>query len=636
MGEQLAFIAFTGDLAQLQQWRGRRRESFRQSQGRLGQNYRSRGLSTNEAQYLAIAAVILGASSSKFSGENRRAIIASIRRRFHVYLPATLTQPSHMPSNLPPITQNLLSSMQQMRSEQLASLSKITGLSVGSTVMAVVEQIAPATQSQRDLLLAQSQQLLAQLQQKPATPAIKLQIATLLEQQQLLASPPLKLVQLQLNNRPLLTYTDQPVQVGQQIPVKLDTQQRLVQLLSALSAGTSPLTTKEGEPDLAAITKAQQSVVHTAAQAKAQSALAEALRTLLPQKEKPQELLAALAPLQQLPIKQRDQLLPTTVQQALRSVADQLRSMPQLTNPKLLPMVLKNSGVQFEQKLAANLSPAPESSVATKNPVSIPTNPISQRLISQDYKGALLHLLNQLGQALGKAAPPMNEVPSTPLTSTPSATSSTTPLPFSPLQSTGFALPTPLQFPTALQLLQHLAARPNLDLSDKVLRTQLMLLLHQHTLTSLAKVQLQQLHTLNHQQSQVDSPQPTQSWLFDIPVRYGQDVHPLEIRIDQEWVNDEKNEENPRDKVKQWSVMLSFNLPRLGGLYAQLTILDDAVSAKLWAEQASTLAQAQASLDSLRQQLQSQGVDVKQLQCVTGPPPSRSVSLNYALVDIQT
>ena len=110
----------------------------------------------------------------------------------------------------------------------------------------------------------------------------------------------------------------------------------------------------------------------------------------------------------------------------------------------------------------------------------------------------------------------------------------------------------------------------------------------------------------------------------------------MEIRIDQEWVNDEKNEENQREKVKQWSVMLSFNLPRLGGLYAQLTILDDAVSAKLWAEQASTLAQAQASLDSLRQQLQSQGVDVKQLQCVTGPPPSRSVSLNYALVDIQT
>src|SRR5690606_24950875 len=114
-------------------------ESFRQSQGRLGQNYRSRGLSTNEAQYLAIAAVILGASSSKFSGENRRAIIASIRRRFHVYLPATLTQPSHMPSNVPHIAQHLLIRMQQLLIEEVASTSKITGLSIVSSLMTRLE-----------------------------------------------------------------------------------------------------------------------------------------------------------------------------------------------------------------------------------------------------------------------------------------------------------------------------------------------------------------------------------------------------------------------------------------------------------------------------------------------------------------
>src|SRR5690606_9052487 len=198
--------------------------------------------------------------------------------------------------------------------------------------------------------------------------------------------------------------------------------------------------------------------------------------------------------------------------------------------------------------------------------------------------------------------------------------------------------------PTALQLLQHLAARPEADLSDKVLRTQLILLLHQHTLTSLAKVRLQQLHTLNHRQTQTDNPQPTQSWLFDIPVRYGPELHQLEIRIDQEWTAEDKDERDQRDRVKQWSVMLSFNLPgmvdisgsygpevhqleirivqewtaevkderdqrdrvkqwsvmlsfnlpRLGGHYAQLTILDDTVSAELWADQEATLAQAQA------------------------------------------
>lgn len=524
-----------------------------------------------------------------------------------------------------------------MRTEQLATLSKITGLSIGSTLMAVVEQIAPASQSQRDLLLAQNQQLLAQLQQKPLTPAIKLQIAGLLEQQQLLASPPLKLVQLQLNNRSLLTYTDQPLQPGQQIPVKLDAQQRLVQLFTALDARPAPGGGMPAEPDIAIAAKAHAAVTH--AKTQAQEALAEALRTLLPQKEKPQALLNLLPLLQQLPLKQRDQLLPTNVQQALRSVADQIRSLPHLTNPKLLPMVLKSSGVQFEQKLAANVSPAPDSRPGEKNPIAPPASPITQRLIGQDYKGALLHLLHQLDRALGNAAPGANlRQPASPITPPAAISPTTTPATqaLHPSMPADFAVPPPLQFASALQLLQHLAARPQADLSEKVLRTQLLLLLHQHTLTSLAKVQLQQLHSLNHQQSQVDNPQPTQSWLFDIPVRYGSDIHPLEIRIDQEWVNDDKGEESQRDKVKQWSVMLTFNLPRLGALYAQLTVLDNAVSAKLWAEEVSTLTQAQASLEQLRQQLQSQGVEVKQLQCLSGPPPSRSVSLHYALVDIKT
>lgn len=530
-----------------------------------------------------------------------------------------------MPSHLPPITQNLSSGIQPLRTEQLATLSKLTGLSIGSTAMALVEQIAPINPSQRELLLAQTQQQLAQLQLKPPTPATTQQITTLLEQQQLLLSPPLKLVQLQFNNRTLLTYTDQPLQPGQQVPVKLDAQQRLVQLLTSLDPGSALKAANTGAGLEVAAGRTQQTVARTEAQA----VLADALRTLLPRKEQPQELLAALPQLQQLPLKQREQLLPATVQQALRSVADQLRSVPQLTNPKLLAIILKNSGVQLEQKLAATLS-APAATQATgKNPLPL-ANALPQRLINQDFKGALLHLLHQLGRETDKAAAPAPDKAGAPIN--PPAGPTTQTLPY----AAGFTTPAPLQFPTALQLIQYLAARPEADLSDKVLRTQLIQLLHQHTLTSLAKVQLQQLHTLNHRQTQADNPQPTQSWLFDIPVRYGHEVQQLEIRIDQEWVADEKNESSQRDKIKQWSVMLSFNLPRLGGLYTQLTILENSVSAKLWAEQESTLIQAQASLDHLRQQLQSQGVEVKQLQCLSGLPPNRSVALNYALVDVKT
>src|SRR5690606_7683394 len=214
-----------------------------------------------------------------------------------------------------------------------------------------------------------------------------------------------------------------------------------------------------------------------------------------------QSLMAALPELQQLPIRQREQLVPANVQQALRRVADQLRSLPQLTNPKVLATVLRNSGILFESKLAAAseaksaaaggapaeqkpLLPIVPVSQANKGPV--PTA-LSHQLVGQDYKGALLHLLHQLDKEV-KTLPPGHPTPAAPATAAPSSTAM--PAVASQQLPHSDTAPAPLQFPTALQLLQHLAARPEADLSDKVLRTQLILLLHQHTLTSLAKVRL--------------------------------------------------------------------------------------------------------------------------------------------------
>ena len=79
-----------------------------------------------------------------------------------------------------------------------------------------------------------------------------------------------------------------------------------------------------------------------------------------------------------------------------------------------------------------------------------------------------------------------------------------------------------------------------------------------------------------------------------------------------------------------------FNLPDAGGFYAQLVVINDTVSVKLWAEQQSTLSEARLKLDNLREQLSAQGIVVKQLQCVQGKPPSPNISLHYSLVDITT
>src|SRR5690606_11825940 len=74
--------------------------------------------------------------------------------------------------------------------------------------------------------------------------------------------------------------------------------------------------------------------------------LADALRTLLPQQDQPRELFRALPQLQQV-IGSHRQWIPPSLQQALKTAADQLRTPEQLSNPRLLQLALKNSGVFF-------------------------------------------------------------------------------------------------------------------------------------------------------------------------------------------------------------------------------------------------------------------------------------------------
>jgi hypothetical protein len=554
-----------------------------------------------------------------------------------------------MPNSLPPLSQSSATSAPSTRGELVSSLSKLLGISRGSTVSASVELVSTATPAQRKTLLSQNVAHLAVLNPISNSPSIKLQIDKLMEQQVLLRSPSLALAQLQVNGKSMLTYTTQPLQPGQTIEVKLDTQQRLIQLAVA-PAVANPM--DPADP---------QQLFRTE---KTQTLLAGLMRSLLPQKDAPQQLLAALPKILNLPAQQRDQLLPGNLQQALKTLADQLPSPEQLANPKRLPGILKNSGVQFEQKLAHNFvsgqNPAkPSSEQAPVSPrafagaltpttplatASSPTTPTTNPQASlgaadvpmtQDRKGALLQLLHRIDQNLGRELPAPASA-SAPLSHSAIEKPTTAALTAALSPPSLLAQATPQPFSNLTQLMNYINARPQAELSNKVLRTQLLLLLHQHTLGSLAKIQLQQLHTLNHHQGQADSLQPTQSWLFDIPVRLGQDIHQLEVRIDEEWVADEQNPDQRDKKARQWSVMLSFDLPQHGGFYAQLTLVNDSVSAKLWADQETTLLQAQQKLEALRQQLQSQGIEVKQLQCLKGAPPHRSISLNYALVDITT
>ena len=107
--------------------------------------------------------------------------------------------------------------------------------------------------------------------------------------------------------------------------------------------------------------------------------------------------------------------------------------------------------------------------------------------------------------------------------------------------------------------------------------------------------------------------------------------------MEQQWIEEQsENSEQNFNRVRQWNVMLSFDLPLIGQFYAQLILLGDNLSAKFWAENENTWLEAKNKMDGLKAQLEHEGIQVTQLQCVPGLPPKPKVTLRYSLVDIKT
>lgn len=461
----------------------------------------------------------------------------------------------------------------------------------------------------------------------------------------------------------ILSYSTQAVSVGQTLlmqlatsqrvqvlePISQDQSQKLLDLITTLSAAGKPL-----PGSLVELVRSVQTInTQALATIQTQEAISETLRQLLPLKDRGQDLLGTLPKLtqfvQQLPPSARSEWLSSELQASLKTLANHIRLHDQLSNPKLLAMTLHNNGQRFEAKLAQALGLAPATSTAntsTPTTAATSTNPSAdkalaatnnlalgmtagkgqaamnasltgtertaiERLAAQDLKGALLGVLAQLERERSLAS--VNAL--------------------SPVSEAG-----KVNLANALpQLLGLLVQKQPTELSQKQLRAQLVMLMHQYTLGSLAKIQLQQIHSLNHQQTQADQPQPTQSWQMEIPIRQGQEVHPLNIQLEQKWVDDAEEGNNKEVKrVRQWNVMLGFELVDLGRFYAQLGLLGERLSLKFWAEQEQTLNQVQAQLATLKEQLEQEGMQITQLQCVPGLPPTPKIALNYSLVDIKT
>ncbi|UZJ45392.1 flagellar hook-length control protein FliK [Marinimicrobium sp. C6131] len=461
--------------------------------------------------------------------------------------------------------------------------------SPASAVTAEVRQVAPVTAEQRQQLINRLVDTLLQWQSRPESANRTQQLARLTDEQQLLNAAQLKLVRLNVQQQNVVTYTDRALKPGQQVAVYL-AENRLWQLATPRAASPATGGTSPSPPS---------------GTASGPSVISEALRRALPMKDAP-DLAPALPRIDQLlSYRQQRDLFSSSLQQALRQAAQQLREPSRLTRPGGLREALSESGVFLEKKLLTALRTAARDAAApgaTTGQADRAGADAVHRVLSGDWKGALLKVLHQVRAELGRLGQ-------------------------SPDVMRGNEL-------NLGALLEQVSTRSAPELADRSLRTQLLQMVHQLALHSLARVQSQQSQALTQQFAPADAGPAPQTLTLEVPMRLGQDVQPLLLRIEPE---PEKDETGRRTgKIRQWQVQLSFDLPDAGTLYAQVTVRDQKVATRLWAEREPTANAIRSRLTELRQRLEKEGIEVTQLECHTGAPPRPMTDIRYSLVDITT
>ena len=545
--------------------------------------------------------------------------------------------------------QNSLANSLGQRQEVLQTVLRALNIREGDTFTALVKAVQEVGEPLRARILNLAQPVTETDPRASArnagatTPAAELDSTELVA---LLKSARLKLVELEIRGRTLLTFTERPLQTGAKIDVQIRGGQLLLQpdtsAASRPGAGVTGATTAQnnaalmssGRPLLQILAQASAATgravtpgLPMSAEPSAQSpkpmhsqhtlALQQTLRSLLPQQSPGEpvisrtlELISNLSRLLAQPANRalRSEI-PASLQASLRSVATFIRSAQQLSQPQSLQRALSDAGLQMENRLATraiNIA-RPDAANDPKSMSQALRALVTQTLPKTDLKAAL----EQLATLLKDVAP-------------------------APAASRFAATPVPE--PLYLVLRQLLKLPPSQQaVTARVDRDQLLNNLQQQVNQSLDKILLQQLNSLQRSSSGNETGS-TQHWQLELPVRYGHELHMMQLRIDEYWIHEypQEDKRRPTSRVQQWLVKLSFELPDAGTLHAHLCVVENTVSASLWAENSTTLERARGRMAQLKQRLEADGVSVKKLECFVGRPVQDDIQLNYSLVDIKT
>ncbi|MFT7387476.1 MAG: hypothetical protein ACI8VC_000716 [Candidatus Endobugula sp.] len=381
-------------------------------------------------------------------------------------------------------------------------------------------------------------------------------------------------------------------------------------------------------------------------------AIAENFKQALPQQQSLSQLLNTASSIGKLPTAMQNVLLANTTQLPLRQLGQFAYQPAQLQLPSQIKTALQQSGVLTESRLQQQ-------------------QPIGNDLRS--VLGQLLHTLQQETSVLGsqKNDPAFSK---TPFDQIINLLVQQLPQQAAASKTSGNSTTQPLA--SLMQLLGVKMAH-NAQSDTKKLRDVATKQLEQMAKGIQEKVHLNQLRSLGADGQVNDdinySSARTNAFVTEISLRWGEHVLPLQISITEE--EPKKNEDSDWDEqdekkiTRRWQVFMSFDLPADASMYnsapsvitnpmidptqpspntqynrpptietlhSKLTIIDDTVSATLWSESFALCQKAKQHFTVLRNTLTAHGLQVDELHCINGKPPSQDVSLDYNLIDIKT
>lgn len=374
-------------------------------------------------------------------------------------------------------------------------------------------------------------------------------------------------ITLRINNALFQARTQYPVSIGQQLNLQVIEHQDQVALRILSSAPT---------PDTVNRT----------------------LRTILPQTEKLSVVFAKIAELisaqrpssitgETAAVTSAPTVIPQRIQQLAHELLVRLPDTQQVSNPTGLKQAIQDSGLFLEHKLAREvIAAAPQSHTPSHIPASI----------SNDLKGGFYKLLINVFSLLQTTSTAV------------------------PIESLQQSLPGTGLLEKLLNTLmpghntQQTSGSPAAQAAHNTGMLRALLELFRHIESGVSRVQLHQISSLPTE----DRPQTVLS--MEIPVRHGESMDVIELRIGQE-----KEDAAGRETRSQWSATLLLNLQHLGQIRARITVIDKAASTVFWADKASTAELINQHLPELHDNMSKAGLRVGRLECSQGLPAEPGV-----------